>query len=99
MTFNAAQATSYGNLANALCALATAYISTRSLYIWYRYLSRASKREGLNTLRRFFRNRVAQNPPSAFATWDLTVATAGLILASLASIILYIAAMYLPSSI
>jgi hypothetical protein len=96
MTFSAAEATNYGNLANALCALSTAYISTRSLYIWYRYLSRASKREGLNSLRLFFRNRVAQNPPSAFVTWDLPVATAGLILASVASVALYVVALYLP---
>jgi len=86
-----AEATSYGNLANTLCALFTAYISVRSLYIWYAYLSkvRSEASENLNALRRYFRGRVVQNPPSAFPTWDLPLFTAALILCSVASVVFY----------
>jgi hypothetical protein len=86
----ATEITNIGNFANALSAAFTAYIAVRSLYIWYKYLSRAEHPAPKGTMRSFFQNRAIASPPPSFPTWDLIIATSLLVLSSLAGALLYV---------
>lgn len=83
-------ATEAGNLSSAFSAILTAYIASRTLFIWYRYLRRTSGAVNQDTIRGIFKRRSRQSPPPAFPAADLPIATMLLVITSVLAVGFYV---------
>jgi hypothetical protein len=68
----------------------TAYLSARTVYIWYRYLYRRSTARTPGSLLANLKKLIDENPPPAFPSADLPIATIALCISSAAAVTLYV---------
>jgi hypothetical protein len=82
--------TNWKEIADVITAALTTYLSARAVYIWYKYLRLLVPEHTAGSFLARLKKSLEDNPPSAFPTADLPIATIALVLSSGATVLLFL---------